>query len=97
MNNQRPLVMALLAVVACLGVGYFGYTRLIAQPIADREKKRADAEEAASQSLTKLNDAKVAASKLDDMIRLCLPGDTRLAIERVSGFSDGYSPFGGNP
>ena len=86
MNNQRPLVMILVAVIAVLGLGYFGYTRFVVKPIADREKKRTVAEEAASQSLTKLNDAKSAASQLEDIVRLALPGDTRLAIEKYQVF-----------
>lgn len=86
MNTQRPLVMVLLGVIVVLGGGYFGYSRFIVQPIANLEKKRAAAEDSASQSLEKLGDAKVAASQLDDLVRLCLPGDTRIAVERYQIF-----------
>lgn len=87
MNKTRPQsVGILLGVIATLGLGFLGYQRFVVAPIDGKRKELIRAEDQASDALTKVGEARLAASDLAEVARLALPGDPRQAIEKYQVF-----------
>lgn len=86
MRGQQNLMTMLLATVAGAMALVFGVQQFVLAPIEDKKQERLRAEKSAQTALTRLNEARLAAAELDDMAKLCLPGDPREARKEYEAF-----------
>lgn len=86
MTDQRRLLIGVTAGLAILLAGYQGYERLIREPIARRTEELRKAGELAKAAERQLKEARREAGELEDLAKLCLPGEPVKARERYQSY-----------
>jgi hypothetical protein len=69
----------------CLAL-FFGFTKLVTEPIAAKKLAKQKAEKLADEAFERQGEARIDAMELGSVAKRCLPGDARIAVEEYQSF-----------